>query len=132
MWQDIGVVASLSFLIATLSGCTVKSDEEIAQEQSAEWVGKSISEVIKTESRPPSRVMELPDKSFIYIWSQDTSYTTSIDCKEGINGSTQCNGGNHVSQSCEVSALVDQQGVVTSVKSSGCTHFKTGNFRYRL
>ncbi len=98
-----------------LSGCASISDEKYSQDLSRQWVGKTISEVIVLQKQPPSRVMNLPDGIVYYVWSQDRSYAVK---------------GNYVSGLCEITAQADSTGVVTSVFSSGCYHFKTGEYRY--
>lgn len=127
-WLRIHAVVLFS---AGLSGCAIISDEKFSQDLSQLWVGKTVSEVIAMEKRPPSRIINLPDGTALYVWSQDTSYTTNVSCWKNDQGHTHCAGGNHVSGLCEISAQVSSAGIVSSVFTSGCLHFKTGEYRYR-
>lgn len=106
---------ALVLVVAWLSGCASISDERYAQDLSQQWVGKTISEVTAQQKRPPSRIMNLPDGTVFYVWSQDRSYAVK---------------GNYVSALCEITAQASNSGIVTSVYSSGCHHFKTGEFQY--
>ena len=108
-------IHALILFAAVLSGCASISDERYSQDLSQQWVGKTISEVTALVQRPPSRVMNLPDGTVFYVWSQDRSYASK---------------GNYVSGLCEITAQAGGTGVVTSVFSSGCDHFKTGEYRW--
>lgn len=121
-----------TFLLLAVSACSVVSDEDIIRERSARWVGQPISEVIKGNSRPPSREMVLPDKTKVYIWSLDTSFKTSTKCREQEDGGVRCTGGKQVQRACELTAFANKKGIVTSVQSSGCGHLKIGDLEYRL
>lgn len=124
----LGIYAAVLFA-AALSGCAIISDEKFSQDLSRQWVGKTVSEVIVLEKRPPSRVMNLPDGAVLYVWSQDTSYTTNVSCKNN-QGNTRCTGGDHIPGLCEITAQASSIGVITSVFTSGCDHFKTGEYRF--
>ncbi len=121
----------LLFIIVTVSGCSIISDKKYGEELSKDWIGKNISEITKQQGRPPSRVVTLPDGAIFYVWSADTSFTTNINCQNNSQGNTACSGGDYFSGSCEVTAEADNSGIITKVFSSGCSHFKTGEYRYR-
>ena len=101
---------------AGLSGCAIISDKKFSEDLSQAWVGKTVSEVIALEKRPPARIINIPDGTALYIWSQDTSYARK---------------GNYFPGLCEITAQASSTGIVTSVFTSGCDHFKTGEYRYR-
>ncbi|UJP01832.1 MAG: hypothetical protein LZF85_08510 [Nitrosomonas sp.] len=122
----------LVFLLSVINvGCAIVSDKQFGEELSGQWVGKSISEATILEGRPPSRVINLPDGVIYYVWSQDTSYTTNVSCQQNTQGQTNCSGGNYVTGFCDVTAQTNSSGIVMAVLTSGCGHFKTGDFRYR-
>jgi hypothetical protein len=122
---------AIPVLVAALSSCTIVGDKKYGEYLSEQWTGKTLSEVTVLEGRPPSRVVNLPDGGIFYVWSQDTSFISSVSCNKNAQGQTNCSGGDHYSGSCEVTAQANSAGVVTSVFTSGCAHFKTGEFRYR-
>lgn len=126
----VSVHPAVLFVVG-LSGCAIISDEKFSQDLSQEWVGKTVSEVITLEKRPPSRVMNLPDGAALYVWSQDTSYSTNVSCNKNDQDNTSCTGGNYIPGLCEITAQTSSIGIVTSVFATGCDHFKTGEYRYR-
>lgn len=116
---------------ALLSGCAIISDKKFSEDLSQAWVGKTVSEVIALEKRPPARVINIPDGTALYIWSQDTGSTTNVSCWKNDQGSTRCTGRNNASGLCEITAQASSTGIVTSVFTTNCLHFKTGEYRYR-
>lgn len=118
--------------LTSVSGCgvvTPVSDEKLTADISSAYVGKPISHVIQKEPRTPSRVMNLPDGTSVYVWSLVSTSSSPVTCGKGSKGETTCSGGGVISRNCETSAIVDQAGIVTAMRVSGCSFVDVAGFR---
>ncbi len=98
------------------------SDEELSIKFSSQYRSKNISGFLKNIARAPSQVINMPDGTSVYIWSNDTSHNSAPVCTT-INNVTRCTSGQHIPGSCDKSVFTDKSGIITEIKVSGCSEY---------
>lgn len=107
----------------TCSACHNVTKEQVVATKKV-WVGKKITDIMKQEGEQPSRVINAPDGTSVYVWSTDRSYNTGTSCSTSKSGYTSCYGGNNIARTCEISAFVDKKGIKDVAGSEGCAYLK--------